>query len=78
MKHSARSLSEMFTKQIPKTDNSQEYQLYEQVRDRLASVAYRLVRDIPDNTFTSHVVYRLLDAQVEANKAIHYEFHDKE
>ena len=70
MAHTAASLAKLFDAGVPKTNNPQAYAQLEQLRDRLFSTAYRLVRDLPDSPHVTRMVTHLVQAQGQGNMAI--------
>lgn len=70
MRYTARQLKEVFDAQIPTTDNAEAYRLFEMLRDRLFSTAYRLMRDLPDGSSIGPMIASLCDAQRHGNSVI--------
>jgi len=77
MRHTAASLKKMFDEGIPLTDNIEAYKQYEMLRDRLFSTAYRLMKDMPDNSHIDDMLKCLCAAQACGNLAITESFKEQ-
>lgn len=74
MSYTAAQLGEIFNKNVPKTKNPAEFDMLMKLRDRLFSVAYRLLRDLPDGDEVEALVKGLVKAQRAGNALIQNRF----